>query len=230
MGDTSTTTVASMNTTSSVLIRMATRYGVDPAKLHTTLKATAFKGDVSNEQMMALMIVADQYKLNPLLREIFAFPDKGGIVPVVSIDGWVRIVNEHPQFDGSAFVDGPDDKNGLPAWIECTIYRKDRAHPIITREYMAECKRSTGPWGSHPRRMLRHKSFIQCARMAFGFAGIYDHDEAERIVEGERVLQESPTIAKINALMRDKVEETPTPEIVDPVVPPDAAADTPPQP
>lgn len=24
---------------------------------------------------------------------------------------------------------------------------------------------------------------IQCARMAFGFGGIYDHDEAERIVE-----------------------------------------------
>ena len=31
----------------------------------TTLKATAFKGDVSNEQLMALLIVADQYQLNP---------------------------------------------------------------------------------------------------------------------------------------------------------------------
>ncbi|MCO2532685.1 phage recombination protein Bet, partial [Pseudomonas aeruginosa] len=32
-------------------------------------------------------------------------------------------------------------------------------------------------------RMLRHKAMIQCARLAFGFAGIYDQDEAERIVE-----------------------------------------------
>ncbi|WP_414836262.1 recombinase RecT, partial [Escherichia coli] len=41
----------------------------------------------------------------------------------------------------------------------------------------------TGPWQSHPKRMLRHKAMIQCARLAFGFAGIYDKDEAERIVE-----------------------------------------------
>ena len=31
--------------------------------------------------------------------------------------------------------------------------------------------------------MLRHKAMIQCARLAFGYAGIYDQDEAERIVE-----------------------------------------------
>jgi hypothetical protein len=29
--------------------------------------------------------------------------------------------------------------------------------------------------------MLRHKALIQCARLAFGFAGIYDEDEATRI-------------------------------------------------
>jgi hypothetical protein len=31
--------------------------------------------------------------------------------------------------------------------------------------------------------MLRHKAMIQCARIAFGFGGIYDQDEAERIIE-----------------------------------------------
>ena len=29
--------------------------------------------------------------------------------------------------------------------------------------------------------MLRHKAMIQAARLAFGFTGIYDEDEAERI-------------------------------------------------
>ncbi|EOT6142437.1 TPA: recombinase RecT, partial [Escherichia coli] len=46
-----------------------------------------------------------------------------------------------------------------------------------------EGREITGPWQSHPKRMLRHKAMIQCARLAFGFAGIYDKDEAERIVE-----------------------------------------------
>jgi hypothetical protein len=31
--------------------------------------------------------------------------------------------------------------------------------------------------------MLRHKALIQCARYAFGFSGIIEQDEAERIID-----------------------------------------------
>lgn len=183
----------------SLLAKLASRFSVEPSKMLATLKSTAFKGDVSNEQMMALLIVADQYGLNPWTKEVYAFPDKqNGIVPVVGVDGWARIINSHPHFDGMEFVDGPADKAGLPEWIECVVYRKDRAHPVRTREYMAECKRGTGPWGSHPRRMLRHKATIQCARLAFGFVGIYDQDEAERIRERD-ITPRSPAVAALNA-------------------------------
>lgn len=164
----------------SILAKMATRFSVEPNKLLDTLKATAFKaqGGVTNEQMIALLIVADQYDLNPFTKEIFAFPDKGGIVPVVGVDGWARIVNAHPMFDGVEFAYSVDSGDMA---CTCTIYRKDRSHAIAVTEYLAECKRNTGPWGSHPRRMLRHKALIQAARLAFGFAGIYDEDEAQRI-------------------------------------------------
>jgi hypothetical protein len=60
------------------------------------------------------------------------------------------------------------------------------------REYFSEVARSmnyTTPWDTHPNRMHRHKALIQCARVAFGFAGIYDEDEAERIVEARVVDQ-----------------------------------------
>jgi hypothetical protein len=33
--------------------------------------------------------------------------------------------------------------------------------------------------------MLRHKAYIQGARIAFGLSGIYDEDEAARIIEAE---------------------------------------------
>jgi PAS domain-containing protein len=65
----------------------------------------------------------------------------------------------------------------------CIIYRKDRSHPVKVTEYLSECKRAVKPWQSHPKRMLRHKSLIQCARLAFGYVGIFDLDEAERIIE-----------------------------------------------
>lgn len=145
--------------------------------LTAVLKATAFKGQVSDAQMSALLIVASNYGLNPWTKEIYAFPDKNnGIVPVVGVDGWSRIINTHPQFDGMDFEQ--DDES-----CTCIIYRKDRGHPIKTTEYMSECKRPAGPWQSHPKRMLRHKALIQCARLAFGYVGIFDQDEAERIIE-----------------------------------------------
>lgn len=161
----------------SLLAKIAAKYSVEPNKMLTTLKATAFKGDVSNEQLMALLIVADQYQLNPWTKEIYAFPDRqNGIVPVIGVDGWSRIINSHDQLDGMIFKQ--DDES-----CTCTIFRKDRQHPVEVTEYMSECKRNVGPWLSHPKRMLRHKAMIQCARLAFGFVGVYDQDEAERIVE-----------------------------------------------
>ncbi len=103
----------------------------DEQKLIDTLKATAFKvkdGVVSDEQMTALLIVADQYGLNPFTKEIYAYPDKqNGIVPVVGVDGWSRIINQHPDMDGLEFVYAdeiitPEGGKLCSTWIECVIY------------------------------------------------------------------------------------------------------------
>lgn len=173
------------------------KYGVDANKMLGTLKATAFRGgNISNEQMMSLLVVANQYDLNPFTKEIYAFPDKGGIIPVVSVDGWSRIMNSNPQMDGIEFEYSEEkvDHHGKTCheWIDCLIYRKDRSRPIRVREYFDEVKKDTGPWKSHPNRMHRHKAEIQCARVAFGFAGIYDLDEAERIADASNVVDITP--------------------------------------
>ena len=159
--------------------KLAERFGMGAdGDVVGILKATAFKGPATDAQLTALMVVAQQYGLNPFTKEIFAFPDKNnGIVPVVGVDGWSRIINSHDQFDGMEFEQDADK-------CTCVIFRKDRGHAIRVTEYMIECKREgIGPWKSHPYRMLRHKALIQCARLAFGFVGIYDQDEAERIAE-----------------------------------------------
>jgi phage recombination protein Bet len=166
-----------------LVARIASKYGVDADKMLETMKATCFRQrgekQVTNEQMMALLVVAEQYGLNPFTKEIYAFASDGGITPIIGVDGWLRLINERPEFESMELryaEDGDDNP-----WIECTIHRKDRSLPISVREYMDECARDTGPWKSHPRRMLRHKAIIQCARVAFGFAGVYDPDEGERV-------------------------------------------------
>ena len=50
---------------------LATRFDLPQSEeLYNVLKATAFKGDVSDAQLSALLIVASQYKLNPWTKEI----------------------------------------------------------------------------------------------------------------------------------------------------------------
>jgi phage recombination protein Bet len=163
----------------SALNLMAGKFSVEPDKLLATLKSTVFKG-ATNDELLALVVVANEYGLNPLLKELYAFPAKGGgIVPVVSVDGWIRMCNDHPQLDGISFTENRDDKGELVS-STCTIHRKDRNHPTVVTEYLSECKRATDPW-KMASRMLRHKSLIQAARVAFGFSGIHDEDEARDI-------------------------------------------------
>lgn len=151
--------------------------GIDEMHLKYVLTQTVFKG-ANDEQLVALMIVANQYGLNPFTKEIYAFPSKGSITPIVSVDGWSRLINDNPNCDGIQFEQ--DDVSAT-----CKIYRKDRTHPTIVTEYLSECEMTSSPvWKKYPKRMLRHKALIQCARIAFGFSGIYDEDEAHRINGG----------------------------------------------
>ena len=165
----------------SVLVTMATKYGMEAAAFEATLRATVVPKNASREQFAAFLVVANEYDLNPLTKEIYAFPTPGGgIQPIVSVDGWASLVNRQPNCDGIEFDDHLDS-DGKVASITCRIWRKDRDKPTMVTEYMAECSRPTDPWKRWPRRMLRHKALIQAARYAFGFSGIVDPDEAERI-------------------------------------------------
>jgi phage recombination protein Bet len=166
--------------TSSLLAVMAARYHMDPLTFMNTVRRTVMPSNATNEEFAAFLMVAKEYNLNPLLREIHAFPKKGGgIQPVISIDGWVSLINQNPQLDGYTF-EWTNDAKGDPISCKCIMFRKDRKHPVIVEEFLSECFRPTDPW-KMKHRMLRHKALIQAARYAFGFSGIMDADEAEHI-------------------------------------------------
>jgi phage recombination protein Bet len=137
----------------------------------------------SQADLERLLLTAKQHNLNPLNREIFMLPSGTETPPliVVGVDGWSKIMNSHPQFSGMQFQESTESSIGIPSWIECEIYRHDRVVPLRVREYFEEARSDHMAWITHPRRMLRHKSMVQCARIAFGLGGIYDSDEALRI-------------------------------------------------
>lgn len=189
------------STNDTIVSKFAKKYGIHPQLLLPTLRQTAFRisdeKEVTDAQMLALLVVADQYDLNPFTREIFALVDKNkNVVPVVSVDGWVRIVQNHPAYMGHEFVYS-ETVNKTPhgdkmsyEWIACAMKRRGFDSPLEVREYFDEVychprgqNQTYGPWQTHPKRMHRHKAYVQSARMAFGFAGIYDEDEAMRIID-----------------------------------------------
>jgi len=134
-----------------------------------------------------LLLLAERLSLDPLNNEIYATEvsqdsgKKARIVFVVGVDGWSKIINSHTQFDGMKFVESAPGDDELPLYFECTMFRKDRKVATSVREYMYEAHTGQGAWLTHPRRMLRHKAMVQCARICFGLSGIYEPDEANRI-------------------------------------------------
>lgn len=135
----------------------------------------------TNAELAIVTGVCATYGLNPLVKECAAFVSGGKLSVVVMVDGWYKMVNRRPEFDGVEFDDKFDDKGNL-ASITCRMFIKGRERPVCVTEYMAECKDpKSSVWTKWPARMLRHKAYIQCARMAFGITEIIDDDEASRI-------------------------------------------------
>ena len=162
---------------------MASKFQMEPQKFMQTIKSTVMPSSATAEEVSAFLMVAQEYGLNPLLREIHAFPKKGGgIQTVVGVDGWANLISGNKNFDGCEFEyeNAPD---GTPVATTCTLYRKDCTRPTKVTEYYDECKRGTEPWKQMPRRMLRHKALMQCGRIAFGLSGIVDEDEAQDIIK-----------------------------------------------
>ncbi len=194
----------------SALNFMASKLSVDPAKLLDTLKATVFK-NASNEELLALVVVANVYDLNPFLKEIYAFPAKGGgIVPIVSVDGWNKMLLRQPDFDGIEF-EFDHAEGGELVSCTATIYVKNRSRPVKVMEYLAECKRNTDPWNNMPHRMLRNRTLCQASRVAFGFSGIHDEEEVPALVAADAIVTTSPppkTISVAAEVQREPGTET----------------------
>jgi phage recombination protein Bet len=177
---------------------------------------------VSNAMVAAFLLVCNEHGLNPFTREIFAFPTRtGGIQPIVSVDGWIKLVTQHPQYNGMEFDMQLDEKSGKPLSCTCTIYRKDREKHMPITEYFDECYRETEPWKKMPKRMMRHKALKEAARYTFGFAGIQDEDEGRDAViniTAEATVMQKETLSKAETL-KEKIGAKKAKETVTTTVP-----------
>lgn len=160
------------------IVEMAESYGLTPTAFAETFRAVAMPTAHSDAEFISCCLIARELGLNFLTREVRFLRDPDGEVrPIVAVDGWIRLCNQHPQYDGMEISDVKDDKGNIME-MTVAIYRKDRGRPTVITEYMDECARGGGEiWARMPKRQLRHRTICQGARIAFGFSGIMELDE-----------------------------------------------------
>lgn len=149
----------------------------------------------TNAELAIVSGVAAKYQLNPLVKEMAAFVSGGKLQVIVMIDGWYKMVNRQPEFDGVEFEDKFDGDKVVA--VTCKMYLRNRSRPVSVTEYFEECNDTkSSVWKKWPARMLRHKAYIQAARMAFGISEVIDDDEAQRTQSNETVQERDITPEK----------------------------------
>ena len=175
---------------STALVKLADNVGTSQEEIKNVLSgmivsAKAQHGAVATDaELTVVSSICSQYGLNPLTREAHAFISGGKLSVIVGVDGYIKIMNRQPSFDGVEFEDNFDGKELVS--VTTKIYIKDRRFPTCVTEYMDECYQAKSPaWQKFKKRMLRNKSLAQCVRIAFGISEVIDNDEAERIQSSE---------------------------------------------
>ena len=124
--------------------------------------------DVPSKTILTLLRTVQNLHLDPFNNEIgFTKYEDGSWQVFITIEGCSKLLNQHSQFNGLVFNQANTLIEGIPEWIECSIYRRDRMMPITVREYLIEVRKDAEIWQKMPRRMLRHRALQQCVRLAF---------------------------------------------------------------
>lgn len=172
---------------SNALSIIAASNGVTQEEVAEVLRGMIISGkgqhgaQATNAEMTVVSSIFAKYDLNPFIREGHAFVSGGKLQVMIGLDGWLKIANRHPEFDGYEQFDNFDDKGDLIS-VTTKVYVKNRRFPTPHTEYMREALMPSSPaWKKFPFRMLAGKSLGQCVRKAFGVSEVLDDDEASRI-------------------------------------------------
>jgi phage recombination protein Bet len=183
----------------------AVRDRFDDAEMIRTLRETVCRG-ATDAQFRMFVEVCRATTLNPFLREIWFVPQVGILA---GRDGYLAIANRHPQFDGMETRVTRDEKN-VPIKAVCTVWRKDRSHPIICEAYYSEYRKSSGVWSQYPSAMISKVAEVLALKRSFAINGVVTEEEIGD-QRGSREAAQAVAESKISGEM-PLTEPQPTPE------------------
>jgi phage recombination protein Bet len=153
------------------LAPLSSRY--DQAETVAAIKATVCKG-ASDAQLRMFIEICKETGLSPWLKEIYFVPEKSIIM--ASRDGYLRVANEHPQFDGMETKVERDERN-VPIKATCSVWRKDRSHAITCEAYYSEYKKPGPVWSQYPSAMISKVAEVLALKRSFAINGVVTEEE-----------------------------------------------------
>jgi phage recombination protein Bet len=175
-----------------------TRY--DDPKMLDTIRNTVAKG-ATEPQFRMFIEICRATGLNPFLKEIWFVP---GVGVMAGRDGYLRVANEHPQFDGIETRVERDEK-GIPVKAVCSVWRKDRNHPTVCEAYFNEYRKSSSVWNQYPSAMIGKVAEVLALKRSFSINGVVTEEEiGEQEPRGTRQAAQDVAQAKIAALQAGK--------------------------
>ncbi len=158
----------------------------DDETLVNTIKETVCKG-ATPAQFRMFLEVCKATRLNPFLKEIWFVPAVG---VMAGRDGYLRVANEHPQFDGMSTTVERDEK-GVPLKATCSVWRKDRNHPIICEAWYSEYRKNSNVWQTYPSAMISKVAEVLALKRSFAINGIVTEEEiGEQKLEAQQAQQD----------------------------------------
>ncbi|OCL28640.1 hypothetical protein U472_00345 [Orenia metallireducens] len=157
------------------------------------IKRTVAKG-ANNDEFEMFMHLAKQYGLDPFQKEIFFWKYGSDPTIMTSRDGYLKIANNHPQFDGHVadvvhendsfekLMDGVKHtynlKNrGKIIGAYCLVYRKDRKFPVYVFAPYEEYKKSSQVWRQYASAMILKCAESMALKRAFSVSGLVSREE-----------------------------------------------------
>lgn len=149
---------------------------VDNIEMLTALRETVAPG-LTNAEFALFAEMCRATGLNPALKEIWAIKAGGRLQLMTGINGFLKIANAHPQFDGMEVTLEWDGKQLVSSTVK--VYRKDRRFPSVATAYLAEYGKGTPIWKTMPSIMLSKCAKSLALREAFvnELGGLYTQEE-----------------------------------------------------
>ena len=161
----------------------------DDAAVINTIKQTVCKG-ATDAQLQMFLQVCKRTGLDPFLKEIWFVAEKSIIM--AARDGYLRVANENPQFDGIETRVTRDERM-VPIKAVCTVWRKDRSHPTICEAYYNEYKSGSPVWTKYPSAMISKVAEVLALKRSFAINGVVSEEEMDATFSPAQAQQQVAT-------------------------------------